>query len=239
MKTPMHRPARKSVIFATISIASALVACSSNNNSSVLAPGQADTTSAIAALRGYTDTTIRGTVRFRQEGDSVVAATDDFIGLKGGTMYELQIRQTGNCLTPEGSGDVFPAGTSQDVTPDSLAGRIRLKVSEAGPPTGAGQTNFRTSAISLNPSESASIIGRSVVLQARTNLDPAQPGASIWANVACGIITQGTVADTSRTATGTGMGTGNGNGTTGLGTGNGTTGIGSGYDTKPALPGNG
>src|SRR3954471_10740266 len=104
MKTPMHITARKIVSIATISISAALVACSSNNSGTVLAPGQTDTTDAVAALRGYTDTTIHGTVRFRQEGDSVVATTENFTGLGGGTMYELQLRQTGNCLTPDGSG---------------------------------------------------------------------------------------------------------------------------------------
>lgn len=214
MKTPRYRPTRKSVIFATFYFSSALIACTSNDHSVILAPGQADTAFAIASLRGYTDTTLRGTVRFRQDGDSVVAATDDIS--RGGSMYELQIRQIGNCLTPDASGDVFPAGMDQN-SPDSLGGRIHLGTS------GAGQTTFRNSIVSLNPSESTSIIGRSVVLQVRTNLEP-QPGAKLWANVACGIITQGSVPDTSRTGTGT---TDNGNGTTG--TGNGTTGV---------LPGN-
>jgi hypothetical protein len=232
MKMPKYRPARKSVIFATVSITSALVACSSNNSGTTLAPGQSDTTVAVASLRGYTDTTIHGTVRFRQEGDSVLVSTNDISGIRGGSMYDLQIRQTGNCLTPDASGDVFPAGTNEN-SPDSLAGRIQLGTS------GVGQTTFRNSVLSLNSSENSSIIGRSVVLQVRTNLDPVQPGASIWANVACGIITQGSVPDTSLTGTGNGT-TGNGNGTTGTGngtTGDGTTGTGNG--TTGVLPGNG
>ncbi|MBW8888050.1 MAG: superoxide dismutase family protein [Fibrobacteres bacterium] len=195
MKTPMHSPARKFVMFATISISSALVACSSNYSSTGSTAGLYDTTSAIAALRGYTDSTIRGTVRFRQEGDSVTVATDDITGLTG-TMYELQIRQSGNCLSPESSGGAFPPGNDSNSIADSLAGRIQLGTS------GTGSGTFRTSVLSLNPSENASIIGRSVVLQARTNMEPPQAGVSVWTNVACGIITQGNVADTSRTARG-------------------------------------
>lgn len=208
MKMPMHSSTRKSVIFATVSITAALVACSSNNSGTVLAPGQADTTAAIAALRGYTDTTVRGTVMFRQAGDSV-KVTSNLSGLKAGTAYDLQIRQTGSCLAPGGTGGDFPAGTTRGNTPDSLSGRIRVGTG------GMDSATFRTSVLSLNSSETASIIGRSVVLQANTGAIPVL-GDTAWVDVACGIITAGNVADTSRTSMGTGADTAKG--TPGTGT---------------------
>jgi len=209
------------VIFATISITSALVACSSNNSSTVLAPGQTDTTAAIAAVRGYSDSTLQGTVMFRQAGDSV-KVTSNLSGLKSGTAYDLQIRQTGSCLAPGGTGGDFPAGTARGNTPDSLSGRIRVGTG------GMDSATFRTSVLSLNSSESASIIGRSVVLQANTGAIPVL-GDTAWVDVACGIITAGNVADTSRTGTGTDTTKGT-TGMPGTGTNPGTTGV---------LPGNG
>jgi len=212
------------VIFATISITSALVACSSNNSGTVLAPGQTDTTAAIAAVRGYTDSTLSGTVTFRQEGDSV-KVTSNLSGLNSGTAYDLQIRQTGSCLAPGGSGGDFPAGTTRGNTADSLSGRIRV-----GSNGGMDSATFRTSVLSLNSSENASIIGRSVVLQANVGAIPVL-GDTAWVDVACGIITAGNVADTSRTATGTGTDSTTGTpGTPGTGTDPGTTGV---------FPGNG
>lgn len=231
MMTPMRKRARKPVVFATISIASALAACSSDNgNDNVLLPGRSDTAAAAASVRGFGDSALRGAVRFRQEGDSV-RVTAAIAGLQPGKVYAIHVHQFGNCSSPEAPGEHFALSGERHGDPfDSLPAHHRgdlpnLQVGAAG----IGQMDFMTAAFSLDSADSNSIVGRSVVVHADPDDYVSQPDGNSDGRIACGVIalgngndTAGTGADTTRTGTGATPGTGTDTAGTGTDGGTGT-----------------
>jgi Cu-Zn family superoxide dismutase len=203
MKT---RKAIYSVIGATISIASLQMAgCGDSDNDSVLAPGLSDTLSAIAAVRGYSDSALRGTVWFRQDGDSV-RVTAAVAGLEPGKAYAIHVHQFGDCSAPEASGGHFFLDTEMHGNPfDSLPAHHRgdLPNLTVGP-AGLGQMAFASGTFSLESGDSASILGRSVVVHANADDYVTQPAGNSGDRIACGVIVQGNVADTTKATDTTG-----------------------------------
>jgi Cu-Zn family superoxide dismutase len=221
------------VIFATISMTGALIGCTRHYHDTILAPAPAETSTATAAVRGYTDSSIRGTVRFEQFGDSV-RVTAAIAGLAPSKAYAIHVHQIGNCSSPEASGEHFALNGERHGDPfDTLPAHHRgdlpnLQVGAAG----IGQMTFSTAAFNLNPasaSDSMSILGRSVVVHANPDDYVTQPAGNSDGRIACGVIMQGNASGTGAGAGTTGNGTGTtGNGTGTTGTGTGTTGTGTG-----------
>lgn len=225
MKT---RTAVCSVIGATISIASLnLAGCGNDDNgSAILIPGPGDTLSAVAAVRGYSDSALRGTVLFRQEGDSV-RVTAAVSGLQPGKAYAIHVHRVGDCRTPEASGEHFFLDSEIHGNPfDSLPAHHRgdLPNLTVGP-AGLGQMAFMTGSFTVDAVESTSVLNRSVVVHANPDDYATQPSGGSGDRIACGIILRGNASDTAKAVDTTGT-----NGTNPGGYGPGTTGV---------LPGNG
>jgi Cu/Zn superoxide dismutase len=226
MQMRIQHPVRASVIVATISISSTLIACSGNysdNSTSYQPPADS---AAIASLRGISDSdsALNGTVRFRQTGDSV-QVTAAIQGLKPGKAYAVDVRENGACVNLQagGNGSTLGGGSNAGDTLSSHGGDSlpHLQVGAAG----IGQLSTTTLAFSLNPVDTNFIIGRSLVIS-ETKADSGiqtGPGTGTGGNsgnaIACGVINGTSVADTTGGQVDTTThGNGTGTGTTGTGT---------------------
>lgn len=188
--------------------------------------GRIDT--AVAEMRGYSDTSIHGTVSFHEEGDSLLV-TAEILGLIPGSTYGIHVHEFGDCSTPEASGEHFmpgePHGNPFDPPGSHHAGDLPNVQTDS---TGVGRMSFMASAINLEGG-SISVLDRSVVLHALPDDYITQPAGGTGERIACGVIVSTNGTDTTGTGgvdtTGTGgvdtTGTGGGGGIDTLPTGGG------------------
>lgn len=194
---------RKKTVWALPLAAACYIGCSDNGNG-VLLPdiGLGTASRAEAPMRGYSDTTLQGTVEFRVDGDSLYIEAE-VSGLEPGKAYGIHVHQFGDCSTPEASGGHFDASEPQPHgNPfDSLDSHHRgdlpnLVTGEDG----VGRFEFGTRAMTLDTG-SHSVVGRSVVLHAEPDDFQTQPAGGTGERIACGVIALmngngGTVIDT-------------------------------------------
>jgi Cu-Zn family superoxide dismutase len=199
MNPQRFRFARNLVIGATISLAALhFSGCDDDANAitGAVLPGQGDTLTAQAQVRGYTDSSIRGTVWFQHRGDSVTV-TAAIAGLVPGKAYAIHVHQIGNCRAPDSSGDHFAAGEIHGNPFDTLGAHHRgdLPNLQVGP-AGLGQTVFKTRAFNLDSGNANSVLCRSVVVHMNADDYVSQPAGNSGARIACGVIDASSPADT-------------------------------------------
>lgn len=227
MKTSKRIFRARTALFATLVSATAFLgACNDDDDGGggILTPGRTDSTAAGAQVRGYSDSTLRGTVDFVQFGDSITVSAA-ISGLQAGKAYAIHVHEFGNCAVPESSGGHFNTGEPHGDPYDSLPAHHRgdlpnLLVGAAG----IGQMSFSTTAMSLDSADNASIVGRSVVVHMDPDDYVTQPAGNSGERIACGVITLANGTDTTGTAADT------------TGAGQDTTGSGGNTDVKPGYP---
>ena|GEM_PF-130745 len=212
MKNPRLR---RKIVWAAPIAAACYFGCSDNGNDIFLPDLGPDTLSrAEARVRGYSDTTIHGIVKFSEDGDSVLIEAE-INGLEPGKPYGIHVHQFGDCSAPEASGEHFDPSEPHGNPFDSLGTHHRgdLPNLVAGDDS-IGRFEFRTQAMVLD-SGTNSALGRSVVVHADPDDFETQPSGGSGDRIACGIIaltnengdrgrdTTGTETDT----TGTGIDT--------------------------------
>lgn len=145
-------------------------------------------TEASASVRGYEDTTIRGTVTFRERGDSVLvrAAIGGLAPLKA---YAMHVHQFGNCSEPDASGPHFaapgePHGNPFDSLPLHHRGDVPNILTDGA---GIGRVEFMTGDFTLD-SAATSVLGRSVVVHLNQDDYVSQPAGNSGGRIACGVI---------------------------------------------------
>jgi superoxide dismutase, Cu-Zn family len=166
-----------------------VVGCWDDDDDNGIGPGaQFPETEAAASVRGYEDTTIRGTVTFQERGDSVLvqAAIGGLAPLKA---YAMHVHQFGNCSEPDSSGDHFaspgePHGNPFDSLPLHHRGDLPNILTDGA---GIGRVTFTTGDFTLDSAET-SILGRSVVVHINQDDYVTQPAGNSDARIACGVI---------------------------------------------------
>ncbi|MDB5104110.1 MAG: superoxide dismutase [Fibrobacteres bacterium] len=177
------------------------VGCWDDNSTNGTTQFQRD--QATATVRAYadSDSTIRGTVTFTDQGDSlrIVAAIS---GLTPGKNYAIHVHQFGNCAAPESSGEhlgfpVEPHGNPFDSLGKHHRGDIPNLTVDAN---GTGRVDFMTNAMSLNDTGAATgtgqdsirgsttVLGRSVVVHRNPDDYVTQPAGGSDGRIACGVI---------------------------------------------------
>lgn len=189
--------------------------------------GAGGTNSAQADMHGYLDSVLHGAVRFDEDGDSMhVKAL--IKGLIAGGIYGIHVHETGNCSSPEASGDHFepsePHGNPFDSAGTHHRGDLPNVVADSA---GIGHMEFTTDAIDLNTTAN-SVVNRAVVLHAFPDDYLSQPAGNTGTRIACGVILLTTQPDTLGVGGGIIDTTGGGIDTTGTDT-TGTGGGGGGY----------
>jgi superoxide dismutase, Cu-Zn family len=186
MKTPLSR-VKKSMVLALPLAAICFAGCwdddsSTNPNTASL------NTQATAPIRGYTDSTLRGTINFLEEGDSILVQ-GSVSGLTPGMTYAIHVHQFGNCSAPDSSGDHFAGAGERHGNPfDSLPLHHRGDLpSLQANGSGVGLINFMTNAMNLG-TDSTSVLGRSVVVHALPDDYITQPAGGSDGRIACGVI---------------------------------------------------
>lgn len=158
--------------------------------------GRIDT--AVAEMRGYSDTGIHGTTSFHEEGDSLLV-TAEIHGLNPGATYGMHVHEFGDCATPEASGEHFmagePHGNPFDPAGSHHAGDLPNVQTDSA---GVGRMSFMASTINLEGG-SISVLDRSVVLHILPDDYITQPAGGTGERIACGVIvsTNGLGTDTS------------------------------------------
>lgn len=203
-----------------------------DNDSGTNPTSQFPLTAAVADVQGYTDSTIHGTVTFKEQGDSLLVQ-GSIAGLAPGQPYAVHVHQFGDCSAPEASGDHFAGPGEPHGNPFGPAGSHHrgdlpnLQVDSDG----VGHFEIMAGSISLGEgvdpgailnigtpidTGSTSVLGRSVVVHAAPDDYTTQPSGASDGRIACGVIhvtdSTGTIQDTTGTGTDT---TGTGIDTTG------------------------
>ncbi|MDB5050225.1 MAG: sodC [Fibrobacteres bacterium] len=161
---------------------------------------------ATAAIRGYTDSNLTGTVTFKELGDSILVQ-GTVSGLFPGTQYAIHVHQFGNCTSPEASGGHFASageihGNPFDTLPSHHRGDLpNLQVDT----NGVGHFEIITGVFTLSTvtalaggpikdsaadldTASRSVLGRSVVVHALPDDYMTQPAGGSDGRIGCGII---------------------------------------------------
>lgn len=199
-------PTRKNLLWAVPLAATCMFGCFDDDDDDdglISGPGD-EVSEAVANVRGYTDTTLRGTVNFREENDSL-RITAEIAGLEPGKVYGIHVHQFGNCSTPEASGGHFDPSEPHGNPLDSIGSHHRGDLPNLV--TGLdsiGRLDFRTGSMSLD-SGATSALGRSVVVHISPDDFETQPAGGTGERIACGVIslTSGDGIGNDTTGTGT------------------------------------
>ncbi|HKP95678.1 MAG TPA: superoxide dismutase family protein [Fibrobacteria bacterium] len=160
--------------------------CSDNDND--VTGLESPNAQATATVRGYRDSTLRGTVTFREQSDSLLIQ-GDVSGLVAGSAYAVHVHQFGNCSEPDSSGDHFALpgerhGNPFDTLPLHHLGDLpNLQVDG----NGVGHFEIVTNAMTLG-ADSMSVLGRSVVVHLLPDDYMTQPAGGSDGRIACGVI---------------------------------------------------
>jgi Cu-Zn family superoxide dismutase len=184
MKT--RKSALKSLLLAVPLTGAFWLGCSDDNDSDLV--GLSPSAEASANVRGYTDSTIQGTVTFQAVADSMLIQ-GSVSGLIPGTKYGVHVHEFGDCTTPNASGAHFDSigqvhGNPDDTLPLHHFGDLPNLVVDAN---GTGHFEITTNSMSLGTG-SRSILGRSVVVHLLPDDYVTQPAGGTDGRIACGII---------------------------------------------------
>jgi Cu-Zn family superoxide dismutase len=150
-------------------------------------PGSPEPVSAVAQVRGYLDTSIRGTVSFHETTDSLDISAA-IAGLVPGSLYAIHVHEVGDCSTPDASGGHFMStemhGNPFDSAGTHHRGDLPNLVADS---SGMGHMDFSTSAMDLHTVGKNAFL-RSVVVHALPDDFTSQPAGNSGARIACGVI---------------------------------------------------
>jgi superoxide dismutase, Cu-Zn family len=176
-----------------ICLSTALICCGCNKNE---ADNSANKTSddpdpkqmvvATASLSPASDSKVRGTVDFIQEGDQVRVEAS-FSGLTPGE-HGFHIHEKGDCSAPDASsagGHFNPTGM-----PHAGPGETHRHVGDFGnlEADASGNARYSKSFSSLPINGEHSIIGKAVIVHAKADDLKTQPTGDAGGRVACGVI---------------------------------------------------
>ncbi len=145
-------------------------------------------TEAIAVINPASGSSVRGTVKFVQEGDAVKVVAD-LEGLTPGAQHGFHIHEFGDCSVP----DATSAGSHYDAAGTKHHGKPEDALKHAGDlgnitadANGKTHAEITVSGISISGGQ-APILGRGVIVHAKPD-DFGQPVGNAGGRIGCGVI---------------------------------------------------
>ena len=158
--------------------------------SAAAAPARAAGPSAIANLQATSGNNAAGTVRFVQQGESVVV-TARVTGLKPNQEHGFHIHEKGDCSSGDGmstGGHFNPGGKRHGpMHAEHHAGDFPALKADA---SGTASTTFTAPGLSIGSGE-ADIVGKGLIVHADPDDYTTQPTGNAGARIACAVIARG------------------------------------------------
>ena len=146
-------------------------------------------THAEAVLRSKSGSNVIGKVMFKQYGNKVTIITD-VEGLSPNQAHGFHIHETGDCSAADGTsagGHFAPNEHKHGAPSDEKHHAGDLGNLEANN-SGIAKKEFASDEITLNKKAKNSIIGKAVIIHAKSDDLKSQPSGSAGKRIACGVI---------------------------------------------------
>lgn len=147
------------------------------------------TTQAEAVLQAKSDSNVVGKIMFKQYGNKVTIITD-VEGLSPNQSHGFHIHETGDCSAADGSsagGHFAPNEHKHGAPSDETHHAGDLGNLEANT-LGIAKRELESNEITLSQDAKNSIIGKAVIIHAKSDDLKSQPSGSAGKRIACGVI---------------------------------------------------